>query len=59
MAKASEKTIAFYLRKIAGSLHRECGEKVYQSSAESGIANQSQMDKIYQSEDSLLLKDGA
>ena len=59
MAKASEKTIAFYLKKIAGSLHRECGEKMYTSSADSGLANQSQMAELYQSEDSLLLKDSA
>lgn len=59
MSKANESTMAFYLKKIAESLHKECGEKPHSSVAESGIANASMMNELYQSEDSITLKESA
>jgi len=59
MSKANESTMAYYLKKIAESLHKECGEKPHSSCAESGIANSSVMNELYQSEDSNALKESA
>ena len=59
MSKANESTMAYYLKKIAESLHKECGEKPHSSCAEAGIANSSVMNELYQSEDSNALKESA
>ena len=53
LEKATEKTIATYLQKIADSLHRECGEKPFNNS----LTEPSPLNELYQTEDSIKLKE--
>jgi len=51
--RAKEKTLAQYFDMISDSLQKECGEKPYSSKMSGG----SMMQQLYQSEDSLQLKE--
>ena len=54
--KAQEGTIAHYLDKIANSLQRELGSAPHSPSR---VKEESELDKFYQSDDSILLKNAA
>ena len=57
LQKAKESTLAYYLNNIAHSLQRECG--IRPPHAANKVAEDSTMDKYYQSEDSVQLKKAA
>ena len=56
LVKAQEGTIAHYLDKIANSLQRELGNGQHSPSK---VKEESELDKLYQSDESLLLKNAA
>jgi hypothetical protein len=56
LAKAQEATIAFYFDKLANSLQRELGSAPHSPSR---VKEESSLDRFYQSEDSLVLKQSA
>lgn len=53
LSKATEKTIATYMRKICDGLQKECGDKPYKDKLSDPMLFQD----LYQSEDSIALKD--
>ena len=53
--RATEKTIAMHLNDIAEALQKECGEKPYQNKLKPEV--EKKINEIYQSDDSLLLRD--
>jgi len=53
-SRAKEKTLALYFEMIGDSLQKECGDKPYSNK----MNDKSQIDQVYQSQDSLDLKQG-